>query len=98
MATEQSAPIYSMRPRTRVINKLFSIESQNDNPSPDHYPNNPEQTTQSVARKYKSITYTNCRSKRFDTYGTSLRMKTIECLDPANMRELEAIFPTLEAG
>jgi hypothetical protein len=40
--TESSAPVYSLRQKTKIIDKLYSIEPQNTNPGAADYKNNPE--------------------------------------------------------
>lgn len=38
----EASPVYSLRQKTKVIDKAYSIEPQNSNPSPAAYQNNPE--------------------------------------------------------
>lgn len=67
---KNKAPNYSMRPKTKMINKTMTIEAQNSNPGPGNY-DNPEISSQShFSSKFATISYGTSKTQRFQTEST----------------------------
>ena len=63
------SPKFSMRPKTKIINKTLTLEPQNSNPGPGDY-NNPELNYASRSSKFSHISYGTSKSQRFITEST----------------------------
>jgi hypothetical protein len=59
------APAFSMGHRTKPADLRRSIESQNKNPSPAHYENNPEMSKTLFGSSFKKTSFSISSSKRF---------------------------------
>lgn len=68
-----------MRKRTKLTDLTMTIEPQNENPSPAHYENNPEQSSSLFSSRFKRLSFSGSRSKRFFNPGSCVLKKTIKC-------------------
>lgn len=62
-----NAPKYTLREKTKMIDKSMTIDPQNVNPGPGSYINPEMEHKESfkVASKFQNISYGQSRSKRF---------------------------------
>jgi hypothetical protein len=66
-----AAPKYTLRQKTRVLDKSMTIEPQNRNPGPGTYLNpelDPQPSFKNIS-KFHNLSYGQSRSKRFDSSG-----------------------------
>ena len=81
------APVFSLRKRTKIHDLTQTINAQNSNPSPADYENNPENYgSSSYGSRYKRLSYSGSRSKRFLNSGNFEMMKITEYLVLETMR------------
>ena len=75
------APVFSMGHRTKPSDLRHTIDSQNTNPSPAEYENNPEMSKTLYGSHFKKTSHAFNNTKRFSDASTFDVIQTTKCLD-----------------